>query len=52
MTRILYLGIAHQGLHNPDSTWFGPTQRILALSRLTLRLYRFVRAHMFGPGTQ
>ena len=45
-------GIKHNHWHNTDSAWFGPTRRILALSKLTTHLYRFVRAYMFGPGTK
>lgn len=44
-------GISHQHWHNTDSAWMGPARRIVALSKLTTYLARFVRAHMFGPNT-
>ena len=45
-------GIKHNHWHNLDSTWLGPSTRIIALSKLTTSLALFVRAHMFGPGTR
>jgi len=44
-------GIRHNYWHNTDSAWMGPSLRIIMLSKLTTYLYRFTRAHMFGPGT-
>jgi len=46
------VGIKHQHWHNAASSWMGPTRRILALARLTTVVARFLRVHMFGPGTK
>ena len=44
-------GIQHRGWYNTDSAWLGPSLRLVMLSKLTVQLARFTRAHMFGPGT-
>jgi len=48
---MLYLGQKHKGWHDIGSTWFGPSHRILKLSKLTFALSRYLRFYMFGPGT-
>ena len=47
----MHAGIQYNGWTDTDSAWMGPSLRIILLSKLTVQLARFTRAHMFGPGT-
>ena len=44
-------GLQHNDWFNPGSSWYGPARRVRSLARITVALYKFGRAHMFGPGT-
>ena len=44
-------GIVHHHWHNTDSAMMGPAHRVVAVSKLTTVLARFVKATLFGPGT-
>lgn len=41
------LQLQHLGIHNLGSTWYGPSQHIVALSRLTVALARYVHLRYY-----
>ena len=44
-------GLEHHDWFNPGSSWYGDARRIRNMAKLTVALYKFGRAQMFGPGT-
>ncbi|XP_023336579.1 uncharacterized protein LOC111707669 isoform X2 [Eurytemora carolleeae] len=45
------LGLKHNGWHDFGSSWFGPSEKILRLSLITVAISRYLRVYLFGPGT-